>query len=97
MTQETCLIPTPEDHVRPMAKSFGFVTECFFLTHRALDLGYRVVLDKLMRYVISALIFSRDNVLMYFIIKIADRNKTWLVFNEFLTIRVMVVVQKLSN
>ncbi|XP_035743487.1 ubiquitin conjugation factor E4 A-like [Vespa mandarinia] len=49
MTQETCLIPTPEDHVRPIAKSFGFVTECFFLTHRALDLGYRVVLDKLMR------------------------------------------------
>lgn len=34
---------------RPVAKTFGFTTECFFLTHRALDLGYRVVLDKLLR------------------------------------------------
>lgn len=49
MSSETCLIPTPEGETRPVAESFGFVTECFFLTHRALDLGYRVVLDKLMR------------------------------------------------
>lgn len=49
MTQETCLIPVPENETRPVAKSFGFTTECFFLTHRALDLGYRVVLDKLLR------------------------------------------------
>ncbi|XP_015600659.1 ubiquitin conjugation factor E4 A [Cephus cinctus] len=49
MTTETCLIPTPEGETRPVADSYGFVTECFFLTHRVLDLGYRVVLDKLMR------------------------------------------------
>ncbi|KAK2589180.1 hypothetical protein KPH14_001996 [Odynerus spinipes] len=49
MSQETCLIPTPENQTRPAAKSFGFTTECFFLTHRALDLGYRVILDKLLK------------------------------------------------
>ncbi|XP_033354839.1 ubiquitin conjugation factor E4 A [Bombus vosnesenskii] len=49
MSSETCLIPMSEDGARPVAKTFGFTTECFFLTHRALDLGYRVVLDKLLR------------------------------------------------
>ncbi|XP_012529354.2 ubiquitin conjugation factor E4 A [Monomorium pharaonis] len=46
LSSETCLIPTPEDENRPMSDTFGFITECFFLTHRALDLGYRVILDK---------------------------------------------------
>lgn len=50
LSSETCLIPTPEGENRPIAHSFGFVTECFFLTHRALDLGYRVILDKFLRY-----------------------------------------------
>ncbi|XP_076286750.1 ubiquitination factor E4A isoform X2 [Lasioglossum baleicum] len=49
LSSETCLIPTSEDGARPVAKKFSFTTECFFLTHRALDLGYRVVLDKLIR------------------------------------------------
>ncbi|XP_076649891.1 ubiquitination factor E4A isoform X2 [Halictus rubicundus] len=49
LSSETCLIPTSEGGVRPVAKKFSFTTECFFLTHRALDLGYRVVLDKLIR------------------------------------------------
>ncbi|CAK9829483.1 Ubiquitin conjugation factor E4 A [Anthophora retusa] len=49
MASETCLIPTSEGGARPVAKTFGFITECFFLTHRALDLGYRVVLDKFLR------------------------------------------------
>ncbi|XP_043248079.1 ubiquitin conjugation factor E4 A isoform X1 [Colletes gigas] len=49
MSSETCLIPVSEDDTRPVAKTFGFTTECFFLTHRALDLGYRVVLDKFLR------------------------------------------------
>ncbi|XP_012254969.2 ubiquitin conjugation factor E4 A [Athalia rosae] len=49
MSGETCLIPTPEGESRPAAETFGFVTECFYLTHRALDLGYRVILEKLMR------------------------------------------------
>ncbi|XP_014486144.1 PREDICTED: ubiquitin conjugation factor E4 A [Dinoponera quadriceps] len=49
LSSETCLIPTPESETRPVADSFGFITECFFLTHRALDLGYRVILDKFTR------------------------------------------------
>ncbi|XP_058800280.1 ubiquitin conjugation factor E4 A [Phymastichus coffea] len=49
MHTETCLIPTSEGETRPVAISFSFVTECFFLTHRALDLGYRVILEKLFK------------------------------------------------
>lgn len=49
MHSETCLIPTSEGEARPVATSFSFVTECFFLTHRALDLGYRVILEKLFK------------------------------------------------
>ncbi|KMQ85520.1 ubiquitin conjugation factor e4 a [Lasius niger] len=49
LSSETCLIPTPEGESRPIADSYGFTTECFFLTHRALDLGYRVILDKFLK------------------------------------------------
>ncbi|XP_011696774.1 PREDICTED: ubiquitin conjugation factor E4 A [Wasmannia auropunctata] len=49
LNSETCLVPTPEDGCRPISNSFGFITECFFLTHRALDLGYRVILDKFLK------------------------------------------------
>ncbi|XP_031827892.1 ubiquitination factor E4A [Nomia melanderi] len=49
LSLETCLIPVSEGEARPVASTFSFTTECFFLTHRALDLGYRVVLDKLLR------------------------------------------------
>lgn len=50
LNSETCLIPTSEGESRPVADSFGFITECFFLTHRALDLGYRLILDKFSKY-----------------------------------------------
>ncbi|XP_034950370.1 ubiquitin conjugation factor E4 A [Chelonus insularis] len=49
MSKVTCLVPVPEGESRPVAKEFGFVTEIFYLTHRALDLGYRVVLDKFLK------------------------------------------------
>ncbi|XP_050447919.1 ubiquitin conjugation factor E4 A [Cataglyphis hispanica] len=49
LSSETCLIPTSEGERRPIAHSFGFVTECFFLTHHALDLSYRVILDKFLK------------------------------------------------
>lgn len=59
LSSETCLIPTSEGERRPIAHSFGFVTECFFLTHRALDLSYRVILDKFLKYgkIINPVIF----------------------------------------
>lgn len=49
MISETCLIPVPQGETRPVASSFSFVTECFFLTHRALNLGYRIILEKLFK------------------------------------------------
>ncbi|KAL7305224.1 hypothetical protein TKK_0002609 [Trichogramma kaykai] len=49
MHSQTCLIPVPEGEGRPVAKSFNFVTECFFLTHRTLELGFKVALDKLFK------------------------------------------------
>ncbi|KAL6256533.1 hypothetical protein P5V15_012646 [Pogonomyrmex californicus] len=49
LSSETCLIPTPQGENRPMSNSFGFITECFFLTHRALDLGYKIIMDKFIK------------------------------------------------
>lgn len=37
--KETCLIPTQENEQRMTAEKYNFVTECFFMTHKALDLS----------------------------------------------------------
>lgn len=37
--KETCLIPTEEGETRLVAPNYNFVTECFFMTHKAIDLG----------------------------------------------------------
>lgn len=37
--KETCLIPTEEGERRLVADNYNFVTECFFMTHKAIDLG----------------------------------------------------------
>ncbi|XP_059616667.1 ubiquitin conjugation factor E4 A [Phlebotomus argentipes] len=47
--KETCLLPTAEGETRPMAQKYNFITECFFMAHKAIDLGYRVVIEKIMR------------------------------------------------
>lgn len=45
--KETCLISMPgENQQRKTADSYNFVTEVFYLTHKAIDLGYRVCIDK---------------------------------------------------
>ncbi|XP_011494935.1 PREDICTED: ubiquitin conjugation factor E4 A [Ceratosolen solmsi marchali] len=49
LSSRTCLIPTPEGENRLMATSFNFMTECFYLTHLSLDLGYRIILEKLFK------------------------------------------------
>lgn len=54
MSSETCLISLSGNDdgqpiERPSAPSFNFVTEMFFMTHRALDLGMRVVFGKWMQ------------------------------------------------
>ncbi|XP_077284887.1 ubiquitination factor E4A [Arctopsyche grandis] len=53
LSKETCIIPPREVYedvdgvTRPTAGTYNFVTECFFMTHKVLDLGYRVVAEKL--------------------------------------------------
>ncbi|XP_055638836.1 ubiquitin conjugation factor E4 A [Toxorhynchites rutilus septentrionalis] len=44
--KETCLLPVEEDEVRLEADKYNFVTECFFMTHKAIDLGFRVCIGK---------------------------------------------------
>lgn len=49
LDKETCLLPTEEDEDRLTAPKYNFITEIFFLTHKALDLGMRVVVEKLIQ------------------------------------------------
>lgn len=47
--KETCLIPFDEDEERITAKKYNFITEIFFMTQKAVDLSYRVCIEKFMR------------------------------------------------
>jgi len=49
LASETCLIPSAEDTPRPSSETYGFVSECFYMAHKALDLGFRVTYEHLMR------------------------------------------------
>lgn len=49
MDKETCLVGTEENEKRLIADKYNFVTECFFMTHKAIDLGYRVCIEKLIK------------------------------------------------
>lgn len=45
--KETGLIPLPdENQQRKTSNSYNFVTEVFYMTHKAIDLGYRVCMEK---------------------------------------------------
>ncbi|XP_049873401.1 ubiquitin conjugation factor E4 A [Pectinophora gossypiella] len=51
---ETCLLPLREGEdgqsvKRPTAETYNFVTECFFMTQKCIDLGVRVCAEKLWR------------------------------------------------
>ncbi|XP_063624083.1 ubiquitin conjugation factor E4 A [Cydia splendana] len=51
---ETSLLPSREDEnnqslKRPTADTYNFVTECFFMTQKCIDLGVRVCAEKLYR------------------------------------------------
>jgi ubiquitin conjugation factor E4 A len=37
--KETCLLPTSEDEQRLTAEKYNFISECFFMTHKAIDLS----------------------------------------------------------
>lgn len=46
---ETCLLPLEENEKRLIAKGeYNFITECFFMTHSALELGMKPCMDRLM-------------------------------------------------
>ncbi|XP_053685325.1 ubiquitin conjugation factor E4 A [Sabethes cyaneus] len=47
--KETCLLPVDENEIRLEADKYNFVTECFFMTHKAIDLGFRVCIEKFFR------------------------------------------------
>ncbi|KAG5887926.1 hypothetical protein JTB14_003022 [Gonioctena quinquepunctata] len=53
MWKETCFLPVSStedsEEERLTANSYNFVTECFYMAHKAVDLGYRVGVDKLIR------------------------------------------------
>lgn len=49
LATETCLIPTSTNEVRPTAEKYSFLTEIFFITHRALDLSFRICVDQLVQ------------------------------------------------
>jgi ubiquitin conjugation factor E4 A len=48
VNKETCLLPLADDE-RVIAASYNFVTELFFMTHKALDLSYRVCIEKMIK------------------------------------------------
>ncbi|XP_053669699.1 ubiquitin conjugation factor E4 A [Anopheles nili] len=48
--KETCLLPLEDDQEQRLeAERYNFVTECFFMTHKAIDLGFRVCIEKFFR------------------------------------------------
>uniref|UniRef100_A0A182Y3P4 Ubiquitin conjugation factor E4 A n=1 Tax=Anopheles stephensi TaxID=30069 RepID=A0A182Y3P4_ANOST len=48
--KETCLLPLEDDKEQRLeAEKYNFITECFFMTHKAIDLGYRVCIEKFFR------------------------------------------------
>lgn len=46
MEKETCLLPLEENEDRITANKYNFITEIFHFTHKAIDLGIRVSIDK---------------------------------------------------
>lgn len=47
MYGETCLQPVDEGESRPCSSQpFSFITECFHMTHRAVDISIRVLLER---------------------------------------------------
>lgn len=47
--KETCLIPFEENEERITASKYNFVTEIFFMTQKAIDLSFRVCIEKVTR------------------------------------------------
>lgn len=48
--KETCLISCDENEQRVTAEKFNFITELFFLTHKCIDLSFRVCIEKVNQF-----------------------------------------------
>lgn len=49
MSAQTCLLPVENEDSsgqRPMANSYSFVSECFYLTHSVIHLGFVVAVER---------------------------------------------------
>ncbi|XP_052772600.1 ubiquitin conjugation factor E4 A-like isoform X2 [Mya arenaria] len=49
LSKETCLIPLGENETIAEDKNFNFITECFFLTHQAINQGFHAVHEKFLK------------------------------------------------
>ncbi|VEN40294.1 unnamed protein product [Callosobruchus maculatus] len=53
MSKETCFLPVSSnegaEEERLTADSYNFMTECFYMAHKSIDLGYRVGVDKMLQ------------------------------------------------
>ncbi|XP_055389776.1 ubiquitin conjugation factor E4 A [Condylostylus longicornis] len=47
--EETCLLPVEENQIRITVDNYNFISDCFFMTHKAIDLSYRVCMEKFAR------------------------------------------------
>lgn len=69
MSSDTCFIPVALDdgieEQRLIADSYSFVTECFFMAHRTIDLGYRVGVDRLIKQNIVSDLFLPHKVTVF--------------------------------
>ncbi|XP_030377001.1 ubiquitin conjugation factor E4 A [Scaptodrosophila lebanonensis] len=48
-SEETCLLPTEEGEQRLTAEKYNFITEIFYMTHKAFELGNRACIERLTR------------------------------------------------
>ncbi|XP_037026552.1 ubiquitin conjugation factor E4 A isoform X1 [Bradysia coprophila] len=46
INKETCLLPSTENEERITSETYNFITECFYMTHKAIDLSYRICIEK---------------------------------------------------
>lgn len=78
LSSETCFLPAVNseymDEVRDTADKYNFITESFFMTQKAIDLGYRVAVDRIMKMShVNRVVFSRDSSLILVIFQEISR------------------------
>ena len=49
LEKETCLIPLAENERLEPLDSYNFISECFFLTHQCLNMGFKPLNEKFVK------------------------------------------------